>query len=104
MPLSAWSHRLFAGAVAATLLSGGLAASRPASDEAPAVAAAPPQGRGGGGGAPQVVPVDTSLKFRYMGPAPAGRVAAIAGVPGDATTYYVGSASGGVWKSTDGAQ
>ena len=64
----------------------------------------PPQGRGGGGGGPQVVPVDTALKFRYMGPAPAGRIAAIAGVAGDPTTYYVGSASGGVWKSTDGGQ
>jgi photosystem II stability/assembly factor-like uncharacterized protein len=29
-------------------------------------------------------------------------VAAIAGVPGDASTYYAGAASGGVWKSTDG--
>jgi photosystem II stability/assembly factor-like uncharacterized protein len=42
------------------------------------------------------------LKFRYMGPAAAGRIASVAGVPGDPTTYYLGSASGGVWKSTDG--
>jgi photosystem II stability/assembly factor-like uncharacterized protein len=42
------------------------------------------------------------LKFRYMGPAAAGRIATVAGVPGDANTYYLGSASGGVWKSTDG--
>ncbi len=42
------------------------------------------------------------LRFRYMGPAPAGRIAAVAGVPGDPNTYYLGSASGGVWKSTDG--
>jgi photosystem II stability/assembly factor-like uncharacterized protein len=42
------------------------------------------------------------LRFRYMGPAPAGRIATVAGVPGDPNTYYVGSASGGVWKSTDG--
>src|ERR1700683_1002348 len=105
MPLPAWSRRLFVGAVAATLLSGGLAASRAVSDDAPAIAAAPPpQGRGGGGGAPQDVPVDTSLKFRYMGPAPAGRIAAVAGVAGDPNVYYVGSAPAGVWKSTDGAQ
>jgi photosystem II stability/assembly factor-like uncharacterized protein len=105
MSLPAWSRRLFVAAVAATLLSGGLAATRAGSDEAPAPgSAAPPQGRGGGGGAPQVVPVDTSLKFRYMGPAPAGRIAAVAGVPGDPNVYYLGSASGGVWKSTDGAQ
>src|SRR5262245_20427447 len=43
-----------------------------------------------------------SLKFRYMGPAAAGRIATVAGVPGDPTTYYLGSASGGIWKSTDG--
>src|SRR5579871_3256213 len=36
-----------------------------------------------------------------MGPATAGRIAAIVGVPGDPSVYYVGSASGGVWKSTD---
>ena len=41
------------------------------------------------------------LKFRYMGPAAAGRIATVAGVPGDPKTYYLGSASGGVWKSTD---
>ncbi|HXT70067.1 MAG TPA: hypothetical protein VN700_09955 [Vicinamibacterales bacterium] len=57
------------------------------------------RGRGGGGGA-QVQPVDP-LKFRYMGPAPAGRIASVVGVPGDPTTYYLGNASGGVWKSTD---
>ncbi|MEO6222367.1 MAG: sialidase [Vicinamibacterales bacterium] len=59
------------------------------------------QGRGrGGGGGPQAQAVDP-LKFRYMGPAPAGRVASVVGVPGDPTTYYLGNASGGVWKSTD---
>src|SRR6185436_3155395 len=59
------------------------------------------QGRGrGGGGAAQVQPVDP-LRFRYMGPAPAGRIASVVGVPGDPTTYYLGNASGGVWKSTD---
>jgi hypothetical protein len=63
--------------------------------------AAPFQGRGrGGGGGAQVQPVDP-LKFRYMGPAPAGRIASVVGVPGDPTTYYLGNASGGVWKSTD---
>ena len=42
------------------------------------------------------------LRFRYMGPAPDGRIASAAGVPGDPNTYYLGSASGGLWKSTDG--
>ena len=42
-----------------------------------------------------------SLKYRSIGPAWGGRVSRAAGVPGDANTYYVASASGGVWKSTD---
>ncbi len=42
-----------------------------------------------------------SFRFRAMGPAVGNRIAAAAGVPGDATTYYVGAASGGVWKSTN---
>src|SRR5260370_6513391 len=42
-----------------------------------------------------------AFRFRAMGPAVGNRIAAAAGVPGDATTYYVGAASGGVWKSTN---
>jgi photosystem II stability/assembly factor-like uncharacterized protein len=42
------------------------------------------------------------LQFRFMGPAVGNRIAAVAGVPGDNSTYYVGAASGGVWKTTDG--
>src|SRR5213593_4534372 len=44
------------------------------------------------------------LRFRYMGPESSGRIAAVAGVPGDTNTYYAGAASGGVWKTTDGAR
>jgi photosystem II stability/assembly factor-like uncharacterized protein len=44
------------------------------------------------------------LRFQYVGPASAGRIAAAAGVPGDTLTYYFGAASGGVWKTTDGAR
>ncbi len=40
------------------------------------------------------------LKYRFIGP-PGNRASAVAGVPGDPNTYYVGAASGGVWKSTD---
>ena len=57
------------------------------------------------GAAPAGIPPTTSLeplKFRYMGPAPDGRIASVAGVPGDPSTYYLGSASGGLWKSIDG--
>ncbi|MCC7184904.1 MAG: glycosyl hydrolase, partial [Acidobacteria bacterium] len=62
--------------------------------------ATPRQGRGRAGGGAQVQPVEP-LRFRYMGPTPAGRIASVVGVPGDPTTYYLGNASGGVWKSTD---
>ena len=57
--------------------------------------------RGGGPAGPQQATTPEPLKFRYMGPAAAGRIATVAGVPGDPNTYYLGSASGGVWKSTD---
>jgi photosystem II stability/assembly factor-like uncharacterized protein len=56
-------------------------------------------GRGEGQAAPPQAP-----RFQYVGPPPAGRIAAVAGVPGDTTTYYFGAASGGVWKTTDGAR
>jgi photosystem II stability/assembly factor-like uncharacterized protein len=59
------------------------------------------QGRGGQPAQPQPVP---PLRFRFMGPAPSGRIASVAGIPGDKTTYYAGAASGGVWKTTDGGQ
>ena len=36
-----------------------------------------------------------------MGPAEGGRISAITGVPGDARVWYLGAASGGVWKSVD---
>ncbi|MHB8540244.1 MAG: VPS10 domain-containing protein [Candidatus Acidiferrales bacterium] len=47
--------------------------------------------------------VFANLKFRDLGPAAAGgRVAAVAGVPGNPNIYYVGAAGGGVFKSVDG--
>ncbi len=58
--------------------------------------------RGGRGG--QAAPPPQPPRFQYVGPAPAGRVASVAGVPGDTTTYYFGAASGGIWKTTDGAE
>ena len=42
------------------------------------------------------------LRFRYVGPPSAGRIASVAGIPGDTKTYYAGAASGGIWKTTDG--
>src|SRR6476620_9700771 len=43
-----------------------------------------------------------ALKYRSIGPAAGGRVSRAAGVPGDPATYYAATASGGVWKSSDG--
>src|SRR5438477_12731955 len=42
-----------------------------------------------------------ALKYRAIGPAAGGRVARVAGVAGDRNTYYLASAGGGVWKSSD---
>ncbi len=41
------------------------------------------------------------LQFRHIGPI-GNRLISVTGVPGDPMTYYVGAASGGIWKSTDG--
>lgn len=46
-------------------------------------------------------PLPDPFHFEMMGPAEGGRIAAITGVPGDLRTWYVGNASGGVWKSSD---
>ena len=42
-----------------------------------------------------------ALQYRYIGPS-GNRTAAVAGVPGDPLTYYVGASSGGIFKSSDG--
>jgi photosystem II stability/assembly factor-like uncharacterized protein len=43
----------------------------------------------------------SGLKWRLIGPFRGGRVVAVAGVPGDATTFYFGGVNGGIWKTTD---
>jgi len=41
-----------------------------------------------------------NLEFRNLGPAVAGgRVAAVAGIPGNPNVYYAGAAAGGVFKT-----
>ena len=51
----------------------------------------------------QNLPTDQmeQLKFRHIGPV-GNRIISVTGVPGDPMIYYVGAASGGIWKSTDG--
>src|SRR6185312_9176572 len=42
------------------------------------------------------------MQFQDIGPAAGGgRVASVVGIPGQPNIYYVGSAAGGVWKTTD---
>jgi photosystem II stability/assembly factor-like uncharacterized protein len=56
--------------------------------------------------APLAAQVDPSLysgmKWRLIGPYRAGRVTAVAGVPGNPAVYYIGTPGGGVWKTTSG--
>ena len=51
-------------------------------------------------------PFDTSLyramRWRQIGPFRAGRVTAVAGIPGNAAVYYMGTPGGGLWKTVDG--
>jgi len=41
------------------------------------------------------------LDYRHVGPV-GNRVSAVSGVPGDPNIFYIGAASGGVFKSEDG--
>jgi photosystem II stability/assembly factor-like uncharacterized protein len=51
--------------------------------------------------APAIAPdAYRQLKFRYIGPV-GNRVIAVAGVPADPNVYYVGAASGGMFKTVD---
>ena len=42
-----------------------------------------------------------ALRWRFIGPQ-GNRITSVAGVAGQPNIYYVGAASGGVWKTTDG--
>lgn len=54
-------------------------------------------------GAGQTITKETlgDLTYRHIGPM-GNRIISVAGIPGDLNTYYVGSASGGIFKSVDG--
>ena len=49
--------------------------------------------------------IDTSffngLRYRLIGPARGGRVTTVTGVPSQPKTFYMGVASGGLFKTTD---
>ena len=87
-------HPYVPGLVAAALvvLAAGPATAQPT--RRPAAAPAPP-----------AIPESlfAGLSYRNIGPANmSGRMADVEGVPGDPAIVYVGSASGGVWKTTNG--
>ncbi len=44
----------------------------------------------------------SGMKWRMIGPYRAGKVNAVAGIPGKPGLYYFGADGGGVWKTTDG--
>jgi photosystem II stability/assembly factor-like uncharacterized protein len=44
----------------------------------------------------------SEMQWRMIGPFRAGKVNAVAGVPGNPAVYYFAADGGGVWKSTDG--
>ena len=44
----------------------------------------------------------SGMKWRMIGPFRAGKVNAVAGVPGNPGVYYFGANGGGVWRTTDG--
>ncbi|MGB5347321.1 MAG: hypothetical protein WBN23_14235, partial [Woeseia sp.] len=45
---------------------------------------------------------DSGPQYRLIGPSTGGRAARVVGIPGDPLTYYLATASGGVWKSANG--
>ncbi|HEX5422727.1 MAG TPA: hypothetical protein VFW94_04210 [Candidatus Acidoferrales bacterium] len=43
----------------------------------------------------------SGMKWRSIGPGTGGRIEAVAGVPDQPDTYYIGAVDGGVWKTTN---
>jgi len=41
------------------------------------------------------------LKYRLLGPVNGGRASRVVGIPGDPSTYYLSTAAGGVWKTSN---
>ncbi len=47
-------------------------------------------------------PLFRGLQYRLVGPSRGGRVTTVTGVPSQPKTFYMGVASGGLWRTTDG--
>ncbi len=52
----------------------------------------------------QVSGEESGLEYRLLGPVNGGRASRVVGIPGDPLTYYLATAAGGVWKSSNGGQ
>ncbi len=63
-----------------------------------AAASAPPIGAQS---APTFDNAHVDLRYRMVGPARGGRVTTVMGVPSEPRTFYMGVASGGLWRTTD---
>ena len=48
--------------------------------------------------------VYSGMQWRLIGPHRAGRVTAVAGIPGQPAIYYFGTPGGGLWKTTSGGR
>src|SRR3979409_2006464 len=48
--------------------------------------------------------VYSGMQWRLIGPHRAGRVTAVAGIPGRPAIYYFGTPGGGLWKTTNGGR
>jgi photosystem II stability/assembly factor-like uncharacterized protein len=46
----------------------------------------------------------SAMKWRLVGPHRAGRVTAVAGLPGNSKVFYFGTPGGGLWKTIDGGR
>jgi len=53
--------------------------------------------------AAETIPLElyNGLKWRLIGPFRGGRAVAVAGIPGNSTTFYFGAVNGGLWQTTD---
>jgi len=89
------SHLRFSCCVALAVAT---SAALPLTDSVAAPAASPPTAT-----AAAVNPsLFGALRWRNIGPYRGGRALAVAGIPGDASTFYFGAVAGGVWRTTDG--
>jgi photosystem II stability/assembly factor-like uncharacterized protein len=74
----------------------------------PLLSASPVAAQAGGARVPQMASVDSALlnglDYRLVGTSRGGRVTTVTGVPSQPRTFYMGVASGGLFRTTDGGE